>query len=60
MSRNGFEIFDRYDFAMWLLLGLLMAGAVVLGAPLLLTVVAVMFAGSIAGFIRHFDEFMEP
>lgn len=56
---NGFDIFDRYDFAMSLLMGVLMVGALALGAPLWAAVV-IMFAGCTAGFIRHFDEFMAP
>jgi hypothetical protein len=59
VSKNGFEIFDRYDFVMWLLLGVAMVGALALGAPLW-TVLVVMVVGSIAGFIRHFDEIMGP
>ena len=54
---TGFEIFDRYDFVMWLLLGLIAVAVLILGAPLW-AVVVIMFAGSVAGFIRHFDEFM--
>jgi hypothetical protein len=56
---TGFDIFDRYDAIMWLLLGVVMAGALALGAPLW-TVVVIMVAGSIAGFIHHFDETMRP
>ena len=59
MNRNGLEIFDRYDFAMWLALGVVTVGALALGASLWVVVV-VMVAGSIAGFIRHFDETMGP
>jgi hypothetical protein len=56
---TGFDIFDRYDFVMWLLLGLVMVGALALGAPLW-SPLAIMVVGSIAGFIRHFDEIMGP
>ena len=56
---TGFDIFDRYDFVMWLLLGLLMVGTLALGAPLW-TVLVIMFGGCVAGFIRHFDEIMGP
>ena len=56
---TGFDIFDRYDLVMWLLLEVLIAGALVLGAPLW-TVALVVFAGCVAGFIRHFDEIMWP
>jgi hypothetical protein len=56
---TGFDIFDRYDFAMWLLLGVVMVGVLALGAPLW-TVVVVMVVGCVAGFIRHFNEIMWP
>jgi hypothetical protein len=56
---TGFDIFDRYDFIMWLLLETLIAGALVLGAPLWVAPL-VIFAGCLAGFIRHFDETMKP
>jgi hypothetical protein len=55
---TGFNIFDRYDLIMWLLLEALIAGALVLGAPLWAPLV--IFAGCLAGFIRHFDETMGP
>jgi uncharacterized membrane protein len=57
---TGFEIVDRYDFAMWLVLGVVMVGALALGAPLLLTVPVIMVVACVAGFIRHFDEIMGP
>jgi hypothetical protein len=56
---TGFDIFDRYDFAMSLLMGALIAGALLLNAPLWVPVL-IMFVGCIAGFIRHFDEIMWP
>jgi hypothetical protein len=56
---TGFDIFDRYDAIMWLLLETLIAGALVLGAPLWVALL-VIFAGCLAGFIRHFDETMGP
>jgi len=56
---NGFDIFDRYDFVMYLLFGVVMVGTLALGAPLW-TAVLIMFAACIAGFIRHFDEMMGP
>jgi Flp pilus assembly protein TadB len=59
MSRNGLEIFDRYDFAMCMLLGLVMVGILALGAPLW-TALVIMIVASVAGFIRHFDEIMGP
>jgi hypothetical protein len=56
---TGFDIFDRYDFAMSLLMGALMAGALILGAALWVLVL-IMFVGCVIGFIRHFDEIMWP
>jgi hypothetical protein len=56
---TGFDIFDRYDAVMWLALGAVMVGALALGAPLWIVVV-IMVVGSVAGFIRHFDETMGP
>jgi hypothetical protein len=56
---NGFDIFDRYDFVMYLLFGLMMVGALALGAPLW-TALVIMVVASVAGFIRHFDEIMGP
>jgi hypothetical protein len=56
---TGFDIVDRYDIATWLALGILMVGALALGAPLW-TVLVVMVVGSVAGFIHHFDEVMGP
>ena len=56
---TGFDIFDRYDLVMWLLLEVAIAGALVMGAPLW-TAVVIMFAGCVAAFIRHFDEVMGP
>jgi hypothetical protein len=56
---TGFDIFDRYDFVMWLLLGLVMVGVLALGGPLW-TVVVIMVVGCVTGFIRHFDEIMLP
>ena len=43
---TGFDIFDRYDFAMSLLMGALMAGALILGAPLWVLVL-IMFVGCV-------------
>ena len=56
---TGFDIFDRYDLFMWLLLDAVIAGALVLGVPLWVAVI-VVFAACIAAFIRHFDEIMGP
>jgi hypothetical protein len=56
---TSFDMFDRYDFAMSLLMGVLMVGALALGAPLWVAVV-IMFVGCVANFIRHFDEIMWP
>ncbi len=59
MSRNGFEIFDRYDFAMCVLMDLVAGGVLIMGAPLW-AIVPIVMAICIAMFIRHFDEIMEP
>jgi hypothetical protein len=56
---TGFDLFDRYDFAVSLLMGALMAGALVLGAPLW-ALVLIMFICCVVVFIRHFDEIMFP
>jgi hypothetical protein len=56
---TSFDMFDRYDFAMSLLMGVLMVGALALGAALWVAVV-IMFVGCLANFIRHFDEIMWP
>jgi ABC-type uncharacterized transport system permease subunit len=56
---TGFDIFDRYDLGMWLLLDAVIAGALVIGAPLWAAAL-IVFAGCVAGFIRHFDEIMWP
>jgi hypothetical protein len=56
---NGFEIFDRYDFATCVLTDLVAAGVLILGAPLW-TIVPIFMATGIAVFIRHFDEIMGP
>ena len=56
---TGFDLFDRYDFAVSLLMGGLMAGALVLGAPLW-ALVLIMFVCCVVIFIRHFDEIMFP
>jgi hypothetical protein len=56
---NAFEFIDRYDFVLWLAVGLIMVGAIVLGAPLWV-VVPIMFVGVLAGFIRHFEDIMGP
>jgi hypothetical protein len=59
VSRNGFEIFDRYDFAMCVLMDLVGAGVLILGAPLW-AIMPICMATGIAMFIRHFDEIMGP
>jgi hypothetical protein len=56
---TGFDIFDRYDFAANLLIGVLMIGALALGAPLWAAALIVVI-GWTGLFIRHFDEFMAP
>ncbi len=56
---TGFDIFDRYDLVMWLLLDVVIASVLALGAPLWVAAL-IVFAGCVAGFIRHFDEIMGP
>jgi uncharacterized membrane protein len=56
---NVFETFDRYDFAMCVLMDLVGAGVLILGAPLW-AIVPIVMATGIAMFIRHFDETMGP
>jgi hypothetical protein len=56
---TGFDIVDRYDIAISMLMGALMGGALVLGAALWVLVL-IMFVCCLVVFIRHFDEIMEP
>ena len=56
---TGFDIFDRYDLALSLLMGALVAGALVLGAALWVLVL-IMFVCCVIMFIRHFDEIDWP
>ena len=56
---TGFDIFDRYDAVMSLLVGVLMVVALALGAALW-AVVVIMFVGCVVISIRHFDELMGP
>lgn len=56
---TGFEIVDRYDIAGLLILDVVLAVALVLGAPLLVAGVT-MLAACIAVFARHFGEIMRP
>jgi hypothetical protein len=56
---NGFDIIDRYDIAISLLMGALIDGALVLCAPLWVPVL-IMFVTCVVVFIRHFDEIMGP
>ncbi len=52
---TGFDIFDRYDVALSLLIGVLMVGTLALGAPLWAAAVIVI-VGWTGMFIRHLDE----
>lgn len=54
---TGFDIFDRYDFVMFLAIGLIGVGALILGAPLWV-LIPIYAGGCIIGSIRHFDELM--
>lgn len=56
---TGFDIVDRYDIAISLLMGALLAVALNLGAPLWVLVL-IMFVTCVVIFIRHFAEIMEP
>jgi hypothetical protein len=56
---TGFDIFDRYDFVMSLLMGASIVAALALGAALWVPVL-IMFIVSVVGFVRHFDEIMYP
>jgi hypothetical protein len=56
---TGFDIVDRYDIAIALLMGVIMDAALILGAPLW-ALVLIVFACCVIVFIRHFDEIMEP
>jgi hypothetical protein len=56
---TGFEIVDRYDIAISMLMGVLVGVALTLGAALWIPVL-IMFVCCLVVFIRHFDEVMEP
>lgn len=56
---TALDSFDRYDIAMYLFLGVCVDAALILSAPLW-AIVLIVFAGCVAGFIRHFDEIMFP
>jgi len=55
---TGFDIFDRYDAVLSLLIGVVAIGALILDAPVWAAVLIVI-AGWTGAFIRHFDEFMK-
>ncbi|HEV3323177.1 MAG TPA: hypothetical protein VG147_13430 [Solirubrobacteraceae bacterium] len=54
---TGFDILDRYDVAASLLISVVIAGALALGAPLWVAglIIIVCWTGM---FIHHFDEIM--
>jgi hypothetical protein len=56
---TGFDIFDRYDLVTSVLFSAVLAGALVVGAPLW-ALVLILFVCALVGFIRHFDEIMGP
>jgi hypothetical protein len=56
---TGFDIADRYDILLGLLMGGAIAGAMELGAPFW-ALVLILFAASVIGFVRHYDEIMGP
>ncbi len=53
---NGFDIYDRYDFALSWLMAIVAVGALILGAPLwaVMLIVVIFCTGML---IRHFDSF---
>jgi hypothetical protein len=56
---TGFDIVDRYDIAMSMLMGTLVGVGLILGAALWVLVL-IMFVCCLIVFIRHFDEVMGP
>jgi uncharacterized membrane protein len=56
---NGFEIVDRYDIVINLLIGLVAVGVLALGAPLWVAALIVI-VGWTGIFIRHFDDINGP
>jgi len=54
---TGFDIVDRYDIALSLVMGALVAGALFSGAPLWVSVL-IVFVTCLIGFVRHFEETM--
>jgi hypothetical protein len=56
---TGFDIVDRYDIAISLLMGVAMDTALILGAPLW-TLALILIFGNLVIFIRHFDQIMGP
>jgi hypothetical protein len=52
---TGFDIVDRYDIAISMLMGAMMGGALVLGAALWVLVL-IMFVCCLIVLIRHFDQ----
>ncbi|MGA2166429.1 MAG: hypothetical protein ABSH36_18460 [Solirubrobacteraceae bacterium] len=54
---TGFDIVDRYDIVIALLMGVAMDAALILGAPLW-ALALILFTGCVIVFIRHFDEIM--
>jgi hypothetical protein len=54
---TGFDILDRYDVAASLLVSVVIAGALALGAPLWVGALIVIACWT-GIFIHHFDEIM--
>ena len=54
---TGFDIVDRYDIVIGLLMGVMLNVALVLGAPLW-ALVLIIFSTCVVVFVRHFEEIM--
>jgi hypothetical protein len=55
---TGFDIADRYDIAMAMVMGALTGVALNLGAPLWVPVV-IVFVMCVIGFVRHYHDIMD-
>jgi hypothetical protein len=56
---NGFEIVDRYDIVMSFATGLVMVGALALGAELWVAAL-ILLLGCVVAFACHFQEITDP
>jgi hypothetical protein len=55
---TGFDLYDRYDFAISWVMAIVAVGALLLGAPLW-AIVLICVTGCTAVFIHHFDDFLD-